>query len=67
MQIILGLFMFVFGFVHYKFPYQMWWLEMGWKVKSGEPADWYLELNKYAGIFLMIPGVMLIVYGLFLL
>ena len=41
----------------------LWKIETFLTVKNGEPTDFYLAMNRLAGLVLIIAGVVMIIYG----
>ncbi|WP_078059959.1 DUF6199 family natural product biosynthesis protein [Gracilibacillus timonensis] len=52
-----GIILIIVGVIGAIFPYVMWYLEIGWKLKEAEPSDLAIWMNRAGGIIVVIVGV----------
>ena len=61
LNIILGLILLAAGIFCTASPYNVWYMEYGWRYKDAEPSGLALGLNRFGGIVAIIVAVVLIV------
>lgn len=54
---ILGLVLLVLGGLYAAFPRAFWFMSHGWRYKNAEPSELVIGLNRAAGVFAAIVGV----------
>lgn len=53
----MGVILILIGLFHIIFPKAAWFMEIGWKIKDGEPSDFYLIFSRAIGVILCIVGI----------
>ncbi|MDG5787244.1 hypothetical protein QA612_07040 [Evansella sp. AB-P1] len=56
----LGVLVILLGAIGLFFPYVLWYLEIGWKLKDAEPSDFFLLLNRIIGVVIIFVGIFML-------
>lgn len=56
-----GFFLILVGVFGAAFPYGMWYLQIGWRIRDSEPSDLALFANRALGVVLIIIGFIVII------
>ena len=57
---LLGMLLIIIGILDALCPKISWQLTIGWKIKNGEPADFYLTVVRVIGVLLALIGIILL-------
>lgn len=58
-----GLVLCALGVWYVAAPCSVWYLEWGWRYKDAEPSDAALIFGRVAGVFLLVMGVIALIFG----
>lgn len=57
---LIGFLLIIVGIISVCWPYAIWHMQLGWKLKDAEPSDNALAVNRVSGVIFLIIGLFII-------